>query len=184
MKTTVAAALAALSLALGAASCERQHRADPAWAGSPAADTLPPPQIPPQTPPPSRPLSFPPVTADTPPQALPPLPPSPVATDLKTASAAKVQMEGMRFVPATLRIRAGETVYWENSSGEHHTVTADPAKAGDAANVLLPEGAQPFDSGRIAPGSSFQHTFHTPGRYIYFCQPHEEMGMVGEVIVE
>lgn len=89
----------------------------------------------------------------------------------------------MTFEPRTLRITAGQTVRWENTSGLTHTVTADPALAKDQRNAEVPQGAQPFDSGRLAPGSSFTHTFDTPGTYRYFCQPHEEQGMVGEIIV-
>ncbi|MCL5279758.1 MAG: plastocyanin/azurin family copper-binding protein [Planctomycetes bacterium] len=30
----------------------------------------------------------------------------------------------------------------------------------------------------------FQHTFEVPGTYVYFCLPHEAMGMVGKVTVQ
>jgi hypothetical protein len=42
---------------------------------------------------------------------------------------------------------------------------------------------KPFHSGDIAPGSRFSHTFDVPGIYYYVCLPHEEMGMVGIVVV-
>ncbi|HLT46226.1 MAG TPA: plastocyanin/azurin family copper-binding protein [Rubricoccaceae bacterium] len=88
------------------------------------------------------------------------------------------------FEPNTVRIKAGETVRWRNTSALVHTVTVDPAKAVDASWVQLPRGAEPFDSGDIAPGDEFSHTFTVAGTYKYFCVPHAAAGMVGFVVVE
>ncbi len=102
------------------------------------------------------------------------------------AAAAETVVEmtaDLRFVPQTVTIQAGETVEWRNASPMAHTVTADPAKAGDPAHVALPEGAQPFDSGFVQPGGSYRHRFEVPGTYRYFCIPHEAAGMVGTVEV-
>ncbi len=91
----------------------------------------------------------------------------------------------LTFEPRTLRIRVGQTVVWRNTSDVVHTVTADPARAANKANVALPAGAATFDSGDIAPGASYQHTFTVPGEYMYICIPHELAGrMLGVVIVE
>jgi uncharacterized membrane protein len=65
-----------------------------------------------------------------------------------------------------------------------HTVTADARRAAKGKEVVLPPGAAPFDSGEIAAGGSFRHTFTVPGTYKYICVPHAEFGMVGEVIVQ
>lgn len=101
------------------------------------------------------------------------------------ASAAVVEMDNrLRYLPATVRIRAGETVEWRNTSDVIHTVTADPEAAVEAASVRLPPGAAPFDSGDLRPGESFSHRFTEPGEYRYICVPHELAGMVGTVIVE
>jgi plastocyanin len=91
--------------------------------------------------------------------------------------------DDMTFKPAAVTVPAGATVRWTNPSKDAHTVTADPQKASDAKDVALPAGAGPFDSGKVRPGGTFQHTFTTPGRYKYVCVPHEEMGMTGEVVV-
>jgi plastocyanin len=99
--------------------------------------------------------------------------------------AAEVTMTNrLEFEAKTVRIRVGQAVRWRNTSALMHTVTADPAKANDRANVGLPAGARPFDSGNLDPGDDFVHTFTAPGEYRYVCVPHELAGMVGTVIVE
>lgn len=88
-----------------------------------------------------------------------------------------------RFEPAQITINVGETVEWRNMSREAHTVTADPNLAANPAHVVLPQGAQPIHSGEIRPGGRYSYTFRAPGIYYYVCLPHEEMGMVGIVVV-
>lgn len=91
----------------------------------------------------------------------------------------------LRYQPESITVRVGDTVEWFNVSRlVGHTVTADPDAAFEPQHVLLPPGAEAFDSGLLPPGESFRHTFTTPGRYVYFCIPHEMDGMIGEVIVE
>ena len=90
----------------------------------------------------------------------------------------------LKYVPEEVTVRAGRTVVWTNTSSMFHTVTADPALAKDRSHARLPEGAGPFDSGNIAPGGAFRHTFEVPGTYVYFCIPHEAVGMVGRSIVQ
>lgn len=98
--------------------------------------------------------------------------------------AAEVGMTNrLTFTPETVRVSVGETVRWRNSSDLLHTVTADPEKASDPANVSLPEGAAAFDSGNLEPGATFEHTFSQPGTYKYVCLPHEAAAMIGRVIV-
>ena len=41
-----------------------------------------------------------------------------------------------------------------------------------------------FDSGFIPPGGDYSYTFTVPGRYRYFCLPHEKAGMVGVIVVK
>lgn len=91
--------------------------------------------------------------------------------------------DSLQFQPSSIEVPVGTTVTWNNTSSVVHTVTADPSKANDPSHVKLPQGAQPFDSGIIQPGSQFSHTFTTPGEYKYFCIPHESAGMIGTVTV-
>lgn len=88
-----------------------------------------------------------------------------------------------KFVPGKVTIKVGQTVEWNNNAATLHTVTAKPDAAINKADVSLPAGAQPFDSGFMPPGQSFSYTFTVPGTYRYFCIPHESLGMVGEVVV-
>ena len=89
----------------------------------------------------------------------------------------------LRYEPAAVTISAGQAVRWRNTSALIHTVTADPSKAMQAANVRLPAGANAFDSGDVAPGESFTWTFTEPGEYRYVCIPHEGAAMVGTIMV-
>jgi plastocyanin len=89
----------------------------------------------------------------------------------------------LRFEPASLTVPRGSTVTWTNTGAVEHTATDDPSKAVTASNAALPSGAQPWDSGTVAAGQSFSHTFDTPGTYKYFCIPHEAAGMVATIVV-
>ncbi len=98
-------------------------------------------------------------------------------------AAAVVDMtNGLAFQPDAVRIKAGETVEWRNRSLFTHTVTDDQARAKDAADAQLPEGATSF-SAQVGPGEVYRHIFTVPGTYRYFCMPHEGWGMHGQVIV-
>lgn len=91
----------------------------------------------------------------------------PASAPSAEAPAATVRMtDALTFSPATVRIEAGQSVRWTNPSKVVHTATGES-----------------FDSGDVAPGQSYSHTFKAPGRYRYVCVPHEGAGMVGTVIV-
>lgn len=97
---------------------------------------------------------------------------------------ATVTMGMSSFDPASVRIRSGQTVQWRNTSPMVHTVTADPARAANPANVQLPPGAATFHSGRIPAGAVWSYRFMAPGTYRYVCLPHERAGMIGTVVVK
>jgi plastocyanin len=107
------------------------------------------------------------------------------STDPEGRSVVEVTMTAdMRFVPDTLRISAGTAVRWRNTSRVLHTVTAHPDRVRDQAQVALPEGAEPFDSGDLFPGDDFVWSFQVPGIYRYVCVPHDRIPMIGVVIVD
>ena len=98
---------------------------------------------------------------------------------------AEVTMGEDSFKPVSVTIAVGGKVRWRNTSKKDtHTVTNDPKVASDAKDVSMPEGAKAFNSGKIKPGGTFEQTFTIAGTYKYICEPHEEMGMKGEVVVK
>jgi len=82
-----------------------------------------------------------------------------------------VNIQNFSYMPQTLTIPAGTTVTWTNNDPTQHTVTWDDRSV---------------DSGLLAQGQTFTHTFDTPGTYGYFCIPHGSpgAGMFGTVVVQ
>ncbi|HJR60589.1 MAG TPA: cupredoxin family copper-binding protein [Vicinamibacterales bacterium] len=72
-----------------------------------------------------------------------------------------VTVDATSFQPATLTLAAGDSVVWVNKDIIPHTATS--AKKGI------------FDSGTIATGESWKHTFKTAGDLAYICQFHPTM---------
>ncbi|HEX8974624.1 MAG TPA: cupredoxin family copper-binding protein [Patescibacteria group bacterium] len=76
-----------------------------------------------------------------------------------------VTIKNFSFSPASLTIKAGTTVVWTNQDSVAHTVTFAS-----------------FDSGNIAPGQTFKHTFTANGTFSYHCGIHP--GMIGTIVVQ
>jgi len=104
-----------------------------------------------------------------------------------------VGMTAQAFDPATITVAVGEEVLWYNNSARAHTITAYDEGIPAAADYFATGGyestraaREAWDgmSGAITSGETFSHTFEVPGRYNYFCIPHERAGMVGTVVVE
>ena len=89
----------------------------------------------------------------------------------------------LKFDPASITVKVGTTVRWENASSIQHTTTDDASKAPTPDDAALPSGAQPWDSGLLAQGATFDHVFTVAGDYTYFCIPHGAAGMVGHITV-
>jgi plastocyanin len=81
-----------------------------------------------------------------------------------------VRMEDNFFDQANITVEPGTTVTWVQSGNNPHTTTSYDGL---------------WDSGMIEGGSggTFSYTFEEPGRYDYYCIPHESLGMVGSVTV-
>jgi len=118
----------------------------------------------------------------TPPATPAPTPiasPTPAATPITTpivtstpaatpvTGQASVNISGFAYIPQTLTVFVGTTVTWTNNDSVVHTVTSD--------NNL-------FDSGNIATGATFSHTFEQKGTFNYHCTIHPFM--TGKIIVE
>src|SRR5262245_32392952 len=80
-----------------------------------------------------------------------------------------VTMDGTSFNPATLTIKAGDSVVWVNKDVVSHTATAQEAKG--------------FNSGTVAPGKSWKHVFKTKGDFPYICTFHS-INMKGTLKVQ
>jgi len=76
------------------------------------------------------------------------------------------------YIPHMVTIDVGGEVMWNNIDGMAHTVSA-----GTPAEGLSDD----FDSGLVAPGAMFSHTFADAGTFDYFCMVHP--WMVGTVMV-
>jgi len=74
------------------------------------------------------------------------------------------------FAPKSESIDVGDTVTWNFTGPAEHTATSNPGQP------------EKFDSGLKGVGGTFTHTFAKPGKYQYFCRPHEEF-MKGIVTV-
>lgn len=106
-----------------------------------------------------------------------------------TLTLVEIDVKNMAFTPSDLEICLGQTVRWTNSEDPNattvirHTVTANPAHSRVIGNVILPEGAEMFESAAMLPGDAYEHTFTVLGQYQYVCRPHEMMGHIGKLTV-
>ncbi len=87
----------------------------------------------------------------------------------------------LTFAPGTerpLKIAAGTevTFVWESDT---HNVAVESQPEG--ANW---EGSPGGNGKTYDAGYEFSHTFEVPGKYEYYCVPHETAGMKGAIIVE
>ena len=94
------------------------------------------------------------------------------------------------FDPSSLSVAPGTKVTWTNEDDEPHTVTAyaDEVPEGEfftSGDLSDEEEARSEVSATlIDPGETFSVSFDEPGTYAYFCIPHEDHGMTGEIVVE
>ncbi len=90
--------------------------------------------------------------------------PSTVA-DANAPLVVHLAMKNMKFSPATIEIKKGDTVEWKNDDITPHTATSAT-----------------FDSGSIASDAVWRHTFKDAGNFPYTCTFHPEMK--GTVVVK
>jgi plastocyanin len=72
----------------------------------------------------------------------------------------KVAIEGMKFSPASVTVKQGDTVVWTNNDIVAHTVTSS---------------AGAFDSKVIPPGATFKYIARRKGDFGYVCTLHPPM---------
>jgi plastocyanin len=98
---------------------------------------------------------------------------------------------GYRFVPATVTIKAGDTVRWTNVSGGPHNVTfwsdSIPTSAAARLQASMTQPISPLSGPLLAaPNATYSVSFAglSAGTYSYYCMPHLALGMKARVIVE
>ena len=89
---------------------------------------------------------------------------------IDSGNATEVVISDFAFSAPTITIDRGESVRWRNTTRNFHTVT--------------PNGHQAFGERQTGTqGQTFETRFDTPGRYLYYCEPHRSLGMTGEIVV-
>ena len=85
------------------------------------------------------------------------------------------------FDPAGLYVQPGTTIRWENDDWGFTVTAFHPSN--DNHELRIPENAQPFDSGLMIAGDSFEWKFDQEGTYDYFSRYHETIGGVARIVV-
>jgi plastocyanin len=99
--------------------------------------------------------------------------------------------QGYRFDPATVTIRAGDTVRWTNVSGGPHDVSfwsdSIPAGAAGPLQSHMANTTSPLTGPLLSdPSATYTISFAgaPAGTYKYYCMPHLALGMRATVVVE
>jgi halocyanin-like protein len=82
---------------------------------------------------------------------------------------------GSAFDPPAIRVGPGTEIVWEwtGSGGAHNVVSADQSESD-------------FDSGEVTDeaGTVYTRVFERSGAHLYYCAPHQALGMCGAIVVE
>src|SRR3954449_12285904 len=78
------------------------------------------------------------------------------------AANADVKVADDEFQAPTVQINPGDTVTWQWTGVDQHTVTARSGQTERFGSEFMTSG-------------TFQHTFPKPGRFTYICQVHSFM---------
>ena len=84
------------------------------------------------------------------------------------------------FVPATINIQVGDTVLWTWAGSKPHSSTSGNLVFNKGITYCNPDGI--WDSGTPQTTGTFQYTFDSPGRFLYFSRV-DCRGMTGTVSV-
>jgi len=76
------------------------------------------------------------------------------------AKTVAVSIQGFKFTPSDITVKAGDTVVWKNEDSAPHTV--------ESADGI-------FRSDELSKGDTFSFTFTSPGNHDYKCGIHPSM---------
>lgn len=93
--------------------------------------------------------------------------PSQTTTASAPVATTQVSIVDYAFTPNNILLNVGQQITFTNNAPMDHTVVADDNS---------------FDSGIIAPGTTFKKTFDTPGTYTFHCRIHPSM--TGKITVQ
>ena len=98
--------------------------------------------------------------------------------------------KGFRFEPQRIDIATGDTLIFEVASGQPHDVAFDttamaPATARELSSRLRDQIAPLAGPLLVKPGERYVVAFDgiAPGRYAFYCLPHQALQMKGEVVI-
>jgi len=94
-----------------------------------------------------------------------------IAADVTVEMLNKLDKESMVFSKKIVRVDVGDTVFWKATDKGHNVQFI---KGG------VPEGVDKFKSKF---NKDTEYKFTIPGIYAYWCTPHQNMGMIGFVVV-
>jgi len=98
--------------------------------------------------------------------------------DARGESAVTVEVgaggEGLAFAPTGLWVDPGTTVTfeWTGAGGEHNVVPDTIPDDSDWTG---------YEDREDAEGFTYEYTFETEGVYEYYCQPHQQLNMLGAI---
>jgi plastocyanin len=122
--------------------------------------------------------------------------PAPAAAPAATGATVNVDMilEGTayKYVPAEIKVKAGDVINFKNVSGGPHNVAFDPKAipAGADAAIDAAMGTNKMGplTGNLIVEANGVYTLNTTGfpagSYGFFCTPHQALGMKGVLTVE
>jgi amicyanin len=92
---------------------------------------------------------------------------APASDQAATAKGHRIDISGMRFSPAVLKVKAGDQVTWaQRDSMPHRLISSD---------------GESVDSPTLGRGQQYSQRFDEPGTYEYVCSIHPSMRGTVEV---
>jgi plastocyanin len=86
------------------------------------------------------------------------------------------------FDPVGLWVPPGTTIRFVIHANVHSTAAYHPMNGNRC--LRIPETAAPWNSDYLVnPGDTFDVTLDVEGVYDHYCEPHEQAGMVGRIVV-